>query len=188
MKRLSAVICVGLSAAICAPGVALARAPTAEVQVAFSPQEDVAGLIVERIGAAKKTVQVQAYLLTDRRIANALLAARKRGVEVELIGDAAQEATGGLPHLKALDRAGVRVYLDASHAAAHNKVVIVDGGEASATVITGSYNFTASAQRRNAENVVVLSGSRAVTDRFVENFRRQLQLSTPWRSTSTSPR
>ncbi|HYC37739.1 MAG TPA: phospholipase D-like domain-containing protein [Usitatibacter sp.] len=162
--------------------------PRAHVEVAFSPAEDVAGLIVSRIAAANASVLMQAYLLTDRRIANALLAARKRGVEVELIGDAAQQASGGLPHLKALVRAGVRVYLDSSHGAAHNKIVILDGEGAGATVITGSYNFTRAAQRSNAENVVVLSGNRAVTDRFVANFRRQRQSSTPWPSTSTSHR
>src|SRR5437868_14860062 len=85
---------------------------TTKVEVAFTPGDDIAGLIVRRIERAKSIVQVQAYLFTDRRIANALLAARKRGVEVEVIGDAAQQRAGGLPHLRALDRAGARVFLN----------------------------------------------------------------------------
>ena len=152
----------------------------ARVEVAFTPGDDIAGLIVDRIERAKSTVQVQAYLFTDRRIANALLAARKRGVEVEVIGDAAQQQAGGLPHLKALDRAGVRVFLNGTLAASHNKIVIVDGGRPEATVVTGSYNFTQAAQAKNAENVVVLSGNRRVTDRFVENFETHRRQSTPW--------
>ena len=64
------------------------------------------------------------------------------------------------------------MYLNARQAASHNKVVIVDGATGAATVITGSYNFTQAAQSRNAENVVVISGNRAVTDRFVRNFER----------------
>ena len=154
-------------------------ASSTHVEVAFTPGDDIAGLIVKRIGAAKERVQMQAYLLTDRRIANALLAARKRGVEVEVIGDAAQQRTGGHPHLKALDRAGVRVFLNGALASAHDKIVIVDGASDAAVVITGSYNFTRSAQEKNAENVVVLSGNRAVTDRFVQNFGRHLDQSTP---------
>ena len=178
----SAVICVGLSAAICVPQV-FARTPqVANVEVAFTPADDVAGMIVERIGRARQSVRMQAYLFTDRRIANALLAARKRGVEVEIIGDAAQRDSGGLPHLKALARAGARVYLNASHAAAHDKIVIIDGDSAAAAVITGSYNFTHAAQAKNAENVVVISGNRAVTDRFVENFARHRERSAPWRA------
>jgi phosphatidylserine/phosphatidylglycerophosphate/cardiolipin synthase-like enzyme len=152
----------------------------ANVVVAFTPADDVAGLIVERIGKANETVQMQAYLFTDRRIANALLAARKRGVEVEVIGDAAQSDSGGLPHLRALERAGARVFLNGAYAAAHDKVVIVDGAGDSAAVITGSYNFTAAAQSKNAENVVVLSGNRAVTDRFVANFTFHRNQSRPW--------
>ena len=51
---------------------------------------------------------------------------------------------------------------------------------ARATVITGSYNFTQAAQARNAENVVVISGNRAITDRFVANFELHRSQSTPW--------
>jgi phosphatidylserine/phosphatidylglycerophosphate/cardiolipin synthase-like enzyme len=153
----------------------------ARVETAFTPGDDIAGLIVGRIGRARRTVQVQAYLLTDRAIANALLAARRRGLEVEVIGDANQQANGGHPHLEALHRAGVRVWLDAGHAAAHDKVVILDGGHPEATVITGSYNFTRAAQHANGENVVVISGNRAITDRFVANFGKHRAESKPWR-------
>jgi phosphatidylserine/phosphatidylglycerophosphate/cardiolipin synthase-like enzyme len=153
----------------------------AHVAVAFAPRDDVAGLIVARIAQAKESVQMQAYLFTDRRIANALLAARRRGVAVEVIGDATQNGSGGLPHLKALDRAGARVFLNGAYAAAHDKVVIVDGARGEAAVITGSYNFTPSARSRNAENVVLISGNRAVTDRFVSNFEFHRDQSQPWR-------
>lgn len=184
-----------LSAAICASSAASGVSPVyaraghkADVEVAFTPADDVAGMIVSRIGRAKDSVRMQAYLFTDRRIANALLAARKRGVEVELIGDAAQRDSGGLPHLKALARAGVRVYLNGAHAAAHDKIVIIDGDSPAAAVITGSYNFTHAAQARNAENVVVISGNRVVTDRFVENFARHRERSEPWRPAPVSRR
>ena len=165
-----------------APPLAVARTDNlTQVEAAFTPGDDIAGLITQHIARSRESVQMQAYIFTDRRIANALLAARKRGVAVEVIGDAEQHANGGLPHLPALARAGARVFLDSSHAASHNKIVIVDGGGARATVITGSYNFTQSAQSRNAENVVVLSGNPRVTGRFVANFEMQRTRSTPWR-------
>ena len=171
---------LALALALCAaPGAA--RAGTARVEAAFTPGDDIASLIVSRIRAARGSVQMQAYLFTDRGIARALLAARRRGVEVEVIGDAAQHEAGGLPFLAALDRAGARVYLDGAHAASHNKIVILDGAREDATVITGSYNFTQAAQSRNAENVVVISGDRALTDRFVDNFALHRGQSTPWR-------
>ena len=170
------------SAFIGVPVLARSEAPDtkAQVEAAFTPGDDISGLIVRRIGEAKQSVQVQAYLFTDRSIANALLAARKRGVAVEVVGDAAQHQSGGLPHLRALERAGVRVFLNGTLAASHNKIVIVDGGIDSAAVITGSYNFTQAAQAKNAENVVVISGNRNVTDRFVRNFELHREQSTPW--------
>ena len=178
-----------LAAACVLPSPAIAREAAPEraaVEVAFTPGDDIAGLLVRRIGAAKQEVRMQAYLFTDRRIANALLAALKRGVAVEVIGDGAQHDAGGLPYLRALERAGARIYLDRAHAAMHNKIVIVDGDAPQAAVITGSYNFTPSAQSRNAENVVVLSGSRALARRFAAQFEQQRQRSTPWPA-STSP-
>jgi phosphatidylserine/phosphatidylglycerophosphate/cardiolipin synthase-like enzyme len=167
--------------AVATPAAAKDPASLASVEAAFTPGDDVAALITQRIARSRKSVQVQAYIFTDRRIANALLAARRRGVTVELVGDAAQHESGGLPHLAALDRAGARVFLNDRHAASHNKIVIIDGADPAATVITGSYNFTQAAQSKNAENIVVISGNRRVTDRFVDNFELQRNQSTPWR-------
>ena len=151
-------------------------AETAKVEIAFTPGDDVSDLIAKRIARSRESVRMQAYLFTDRHIAGALIAAMRRGVEVEIVADAAQHESGGLPLLAPLHRAGARVYLDTSHAASHNKIVIVDG----TAVITGSYNFTQAAQSRNAENVVVISGNRALTGRFVHNFEYHRSESTPW--------
>jgi phosphatidylserine/phosphatidylglycerophosphate/cardiolipin synthase-like enzyme len=164
---------VAAAAARTAPGIA-------NVEAAFTPGDDIAGLIAQRIARSRRSVQVQAYLFTDRKLAHALLAALRRGVAVEIVGDAAQQEAGGLPWLAALERAGARVFLDRRHAASHNKIVIVDGATAGATVITGSYNFTPAAQSKNAENVVVITGERALTERFVRNFEYHRGESTPW--------
>jgi len=152
----------------------------AHVEVAFTPGDDVEALIAGNIARARESVRMQAYLFTDRRIARELLAALRRGVRVEVIGDAARQADGGLPWLGRLARAGASVWLDAATAASHNKIVIVDGEGPRASVVTGSYNFTRAAQWRNAENVVVISGNRAITDRFVANFRSRRDRSRPW--------
>ncbi|HUJ01911.1 MAG TPA: phospholipase D-like domain-containing protein [Usitatibacter sp.] len=166
--------------ALATPAFGAARG-VAEVEVLFTPGDDVEGLLVQRIAGARDSVYVQAYLFTDRRIARALLDALHRGVQVEVIGDARQAADGGLPWLRALARAGARVYLDATARASHNKIVILDGDRPEAAVVTGSYNFTRSAQSRNAENVVVISANRTVTDRYVANFRARRAQAAPWR-------
>ena len=56
---LSAVICAGLSAAICASPLESHAKQEAEVEVAFSPHEDVTGLVVERIGRARQSISLQ---------------------------------------------------------------------------------------------------------------------------------
>lgn len=174
-------VALAIAASLAVAPVDARQAPTgAQVEAAFTPGDDISALIAQRIAASRKSVQVQAYLFTDRKLALALIAALKRGVEVEIVGDAAQHEAGGLPWLGALERAGARVFLDAGHAASHNKIVIVDGAGTAATVITGSYNFTPAAQSRNAENVVVISANRAVTERFVANFEYHRGESTPW--------
>ncbi len=152
-----------------------------EVQAAFTPGDDIAGLIAGRIGRARHDVRVQAYLFTDPRIARALFAALRRGVEVQIVADAEQHRTGGLPWLEGLRKAGARVYLNAAVAAAHNKIVIVDGEDPEAAVITGSYNYTRAARSRNAENVVVLAGNPELAARYVANFRWLRDQSIPWR-------
>jgi isopropylmalate/homocitrate/citramalate synthase len=56
------------------------------------------------------------------------------------------------PVVKAARDAGIAVRQDGKHAIAHNKVMVID----QAVVITGSFNFTNSAETRNAENVLIL--------------------------------
>ena len=70
----------------CAPANARQATASAQVEAAFTPGDDISALIAQRVARARKSVQVQAYLFTDRRLANALLAAMKRGVAVEIVG------------------------------------------------------------------------------------------------------
>lgn len=144
---------------------------SARVESYFTPGDPVDRIVASRIDAAKRTVHVAAYLFTNRRIAGALARAAKRGVAVELVADASQFQSGGMPRVRELDRAGVRIWLRDGLAAFHHKVVIVDAGGPAPTVVTGSYNFTQAAQDRNAENVVVIE-SGEVAARFLADFER----------------
>lgn len=150
-----------------APGAAAAR-----VEAYFTPGDDIAALLAARIGAARHTVHVQAYLFTHRALAAALAKAARRGVSVELVGDASQHAAGGLPVIAGLARAGVRVWLNGEYAAFHHKVILVDARSSRPVVITGSFNFTSSAQERNAENVIVVTGDAASARAFLRDFER----------------
>jgi phosphatidylserine/phosphatidylglycerophosphate/cardiolipin synthase-like enzyme len=121
------------------------------VNVYFSPHGGCTEAVVAEIGRAKTSVLVQAYSFTSAPIAKAIVDAHQRGVEVKVILDESQE-TEKYSEADFLIHAGVPTRIDAKHAIAHNKIMVIDGQ----TVITGSFNFTKQAETSNAENLLIL--------------------------------
>lgn len=157
----------------------LAAPATANVRVVFTPGDDVAGQIIDTIRQARKQVLVQAFSFTHDGIARALVEAHKRGIEVKLIADNEQTGKMKRGQVTGIARAGVPVWLDSEHMSAHNKVMVLDAGQPSAQVITGSFNFTRAAQHKNAENVVFISGNDVLVRAYVANWQRHLTHSRP---------
>ena len=141
-----------------------AKAPTIEAH--FSPSGSPTAAIIEAIGAAKKSIHVQAYSFTSAPIADALKQAHGRGVNVQVILDRSQQ-TGRYSVMAFLRNAGIGVWIDHSHAIAHNKVIIIDG----AVVVTGSFNFTRAAEDKNAENILIVRDA-AIARAYLENWQR----------------
>lgn len=125
--------------------------PTA-VQVWFSPKGGCTEAVVATINGAKKSVRVQAYSFTSAPIAEAVVNAHKRGIDVQVVLDKSQR-TEKYSSADFLTNAGVPTFIDAKHAIAHNKIIIVDG----LFVLTGSFNFTKSAEEKNAENLLLIT-------------------------------
>jgi phosphatidylserine/phosphatidylglycerophosphate/cardiolipin synthase-like enzyme len=132
---------------------------------------DCAGLVVRAIDAATASLLVQAYNLTERRIVAALVAAQGRGVNITTIVDKITMHQRG-EGVSALHAAGIPVFVDRRPRIAHNKVIVVDG----TTVITGSFNFSASAQCCNAENLLIVR-SPALAAAYAANFARRRSVS-----------
>jgi phosphatidylserine/phosphatidylglycerophosphate/cardiolipin synthase-like enzyme len=170
------------------PATAARFAATGSIEAAFTPGDRIDNLIIAAIAGAKHEVLVNAYSFTQRSIARALVAARKRGVSVQVIADSQQAATLPQNVLAELAKGGVGVWLDANYQAAHNKVIIVDADTASATTITGSYNFTVAAQWHNAENVLILRDNRDVARAYRDNWLRLKAHATPWPGMKTDSR
>ncbi|MEO8003968.1 MAG: phospholipase D family protein [Betaproteobacteria bacterium] len=145
---------------------------TGTIEYAFTPGGEAADLIARTIDAARTQVLVQAYSFTHRGIAHALVRAHRRGLDVQVIADHEQIAGFESAAMRDLIEAGVPVFTDAEHAAAHNKVIIVDHESNQSAVITGSFNFTFAAQNRNAENVLVLRGNPALASAFFANWQQ----------------
>lgn len=156
---------------------------TGTIEYVFTPGDDAAGMIVRAVDAARSEVLVQAFSFTHEGIADALVRAARRGVDVRVIADADQTELVERNVVRQLATAGVTVLLDDDHLAAHNKVMVIDAAGPAATVVTGSFNFTFAAQFRNAENLLLLRGNpglaRAYRDNWMKHFEHAAPLVAP---------
>ena len=140
----------------------------ADIQVFFSPKGGCTDAVVKNLNKATNTVLVQAYSFTSAPIAKALVDAQKRGVKVQVILDKSQRKE----HYTEADfllHAGVPTYIDAKHAIAHNKIMVID----SHRILTGSFNFTKAAEKNNAENLLVIEYP-ALAKKYLDNWQRHL--------------
>lgn len=179
MRHLKLSVAV-LTALVCFPLALQARPATEEEEVYFSPDGGCTQAIVDNLGWAEKYVLVQAYSFTSKPIAEALIAAHRRGVRVEVLLDKSQLHGKG-SKLDMLADAGVPVLIDKKHAIAHNKVMIIDG----VTVLTGSFNFTNAAEDKNAENLLVVR-DKVVAGKYRNNWNRHSKHSEPYKDPAPS--
>jgi phosphatidylserine/phosphatidylglycerophosphate/cardiolipin synthase-like enzyme len=150
------------------------------MQVAFPPWDNAERLVIDAIDAARKQVLVQAYVFTSRGIANALIAARRRGVDVQVTADRGQAMSGDNSRIPEIAAAGIAVYLEVRYASAHNKTMVIDAGTSEPVVLTGSFNWTWGAQHRNAENLLILRRNPELTRAYHDNWRRHLADALPY--------
>jgi phosphatidylserine/phosphatidylglycerophosphate/cardiolipin synthase-like enzyme len=142
------------------------------IEYAFTPGDDAAGLIVRTIDSAKAQVLMQAFSFTHRDIADALIRAYRRGIDVQIMVDREQFDSMESSAMRSLIDVGLPIFMDAQHSAAHNKVVIIDGNARDPKLVTGSFNFTFAAQYRNAENVLVFRGNQELVRVFFANWQQ----------------
>ncbi len=107
--------------------------------------------LVELIDTANESVEVMIYTFTLDSVADALIRARDRGVNVTVLMEARQRNVKGSVYQKLVD-AGIDVTLDTNPAIMHHKMVIIDGR----IIWTGSFNFSRNAGERNDENILVI--------------------------------
>lgn len=137
------------------------------------PRFDCAGAIISLFNQAKNTVHVAIYSLTEPNIVNAMISANKRGVNIEVIADATESKNRNQAlMIKKLVSSRINVRLTVRQKALmHNKVGIFDGQ----TVCTGSFNWTANAEKNNDENLLVIDGQDLASDYEQYVFQRILK-------------
>lgn len=164
-QRMAVFLCLSVLAAVSWWQSVNAQAEPAEILgIYFTPPIGGAGGIIKQIDASKKSIKVMAYGFTSINLAEALVRAKKRGVDVALIQDEKSSQNNREALQKLLD-VGIEVRSDGKHAIQHNKVMVIDQD----VVITGSYNFTSSAETRNAENIMIVKSEYAAR-RYLDNW------------------
>jgi len=122
------------------------------IQVIFTSEDHaLEPTIIPLVSTATTSIRFLAFSFTDYPLAQAMIDRSKQGVDVAGVFDKTQSGGTGA-ELKTLYCAGVPVRQDGNPQFMHNKIIIID----SRYVITGSLNFSTSADESNDENVIII--------------------------------
>ncbi len=135
----------------------------------FAPDDPITEEIVARLDAAEQRIDVLAFAYTSDTIAEAMIRAKQRGLAVHGVMES-RNTKGSGSEFQPLQQAGIDIHTDGNCYIMHNKTIIIDGR----TVITGSFNFTRSAQVQNDENVLIIDDP-SLAARYSEEFERVYQ-------------
>ncbi|QDH13164.2 phospholipase D family protein [Formicincola oecophyllae] len=151
-----------------------------KVRWGFSPEGSARQLLLATLGQARHSIKMMAYSFRAPDIANALVAARQRGVNVQVAMDyGAVRRDGRQRHMVCfLQRHGVKVRIDHSPGweKQHDKLTLTDDN----TVVTGSMNFTPSSEKHKSENIVAIQGNAALMNAMEAHFQNRWALSQPY--------
>ena len=144
------------------------------VEIYFSPDDGVAEQIVAEIMQAETSIDFMAYSFTSDPIAQAMQDRAANGVQVRGVFDESQVKSNKGGEYDVLQQEGFDVYLDGISGLLHHKVIVIDRQ----VVITGSYNFSASAERTNDENIVIIHDA-GIAQQYLQNFETVYQNAQP---------
>lgn len=137
-----------------------------EIRTFFSPENDTITPLLEEIRSAQKSIHFMAFSFTHDRLGDAIREKHKKGIVVKGIFD--ESGLNRYSEYQVMDRDGLSVTVDRTRGAMHHKVIIID----EKTVITGSYNFSKSAEIRNTENLLIIKGNKKIAQVYIDEFRR----------------
>jgi phosphatidylserine/phosphatidylglycerophosphate/cardiolipin synthase-like enzyme len=138
-----------------------------QVEVYFSPDDGTAGRILELLRNANQSIRFLAYSFTADDLSSAIIERANAGVSVSGVMEASQVESNIGTEFDRFRSNGLDVRLDGNPANMHDKVMIIDDQ----IVITGSYNFSASAEHRNDENTLIIH-SPEIAQEYLAEFGR----------------
>ncbi len=143
----------------------IAVSPKAKFEIGFSPNGSSLDIILKGIQQSQKSILVAAYSFTSKPISTALLEAHKRGVSVQVIADK-KSNTGRYSAVTFLANQGVPVRVNGNYQIFHHKFMVIDGLH----VETGSFNYSAAAVSKNAENVLMIWNTKEIAEIYTQQW------------------
>ena len=139
-----------------------------EIEVYFSPDDGVAQHIIRQVKDAQQSIYFLAYSFTADNIADAMVARTKAGVSMSGVFEKTQVSSSRSSNeYDPMRAAGLDVWQDGNPRNMHDKVILIDGK----IVITGSYNFSANAEKSNDENILIIHNPE-ITSLYLQDFQR----------------
>lgn len=144
------------------------------IGVYFSPDDHLQAALAELLQNAQSSIDFLAYSFTSDPLSQAIRDRAAAGVKVRGVMDADQMKSNRGTEYDRFRAAGLNVRLDGGAGLMHHKVLIIDRK----IVVLGSYNFTASAEKTNDENALVIHSSQ-IAAQFLKEFSRVYQDAQP---------
>lgn len=150
---------------------AMQTTTASQIEVGFSPEGSAEALVLKSINVATRSILLTGYSFTSPTVVSALVAAKKRGVDVRVVVDyknnIAEDSRGNAKAaLNTLVNAGILVRTIDVFPINHDKVMVIDR----AHVQTGSFNYSTAAATKNSENVIVIWNNPAVAEAYVAHW------------------
>lgn len=137
------------------------------LEVYFSPDDKVAARIVELLRGAQHSITFMAFSFTASDFGKIISQKAKQGLEIHGVMEQEQVKSNKGTQYSYFEKASLPVYIDGNDGQMHHKVFIIDNE----IVITGSYNFSFSAETKNDENVVIFF-DRQIAAEYLSEFAR----------------
>jgi phosphatidylserine/phosphatidylglycerophosphate/cardiolipin synthase-like enzyme len=139
---------------------------SADVAPYFSPYDRCERVVLKELFSVQKTCLISCYGLTNQPIASRLIELHRKGITVIVCVDRTQ-AAGRSDQTRTLKAAGIPVLVKKTSPLEHNKLMVLDNER----VITGSWNFSASADKQD-NNLLVISHDAPTVQAFTSAWKR----------------
>jgi phosphatidylserine/phosphatidylglycerophosphate/cardiolipin synthase-like enzyme len=151
-----------------------------QIETAFSPDAGAEALVVKFIGAAQGNLRLAGYSFTSPVVVKALIDAKKRGVDVQvLVDDRGNHSKSSVAAMNLIVNAGIPIRTISTYAIHHDKYIVIDGRSTE----TGSFNYSQAAAHSNSENVLVLWNNPQVAASYLAHWENRWAKGVPVTST-----